>query len=179
MGLFDNNAKVAGTPAGNAQASAKTEEKVELTKGQEKAKRYRDALERIVKYISDNKDKVGESLYKDAMIVRPSFFGITNGGGFQKSEFSGAQNKLLKLLGKTKFEELAVGDSFTELTAFQKLYAGRKEMHAVTVDLIKEPRDHKAVYLEFDATKGTYTIKGIGAVPAGWTGYLPAKKDGE
>ena len=175
MALFDN------VQTKEAQTSAQTADKGEATPKakSEKAIAWEKARDTILAYIADEKNKVPAEVLEAAKIFRPSYFGITSGGGFAKKEHPAHVEKLFKLLGVEKFEDVKVGAHFDELKAFQTLKVGRKEMHVISIDLIKKPDDKGAIYLAFDADKGVYTVKGVGAEPEGWTGYRPAVADAE
>lgn len=182
MALFDN-----------VKTDAKATEAVEPTSGTEnavttdapvkeksaKAIAWEKARDKILAYIADEKNKVPADVVEAAKTFRPSFFGITSGGGFAKKEHPAHVEKLMKLLGVEKFEDIKVGMHFDELKAFTTLKFGRKEMRWLCIDNIKRPDDKGAIYIDFDAVKGVYTIKGVGAEPEGWTGYRPADKDAE
>ena len=175
MALFDNveTKSAVGTGAVEAQKGEKTAK--QLKKDAKKAN-----LEKILEYIADEKNKVPADIVQAAKDFKPSFFGITTfGGGFAKKEHPAHVEKLFKLLGVDSFEAIKVGAHFDEMKAFTTLKVGRKEMHKISIDLIKKPDDKGAIYLDFDADKGVYTIKGIGAQPEGWTGYVPAQGEAE
>lgn len=178
MALFDNvQTKEAQTSAQTAENGV-TAEATPKAKS-EKAIAWEKARDKILAYIADEKNKVPAEILEAAKTFRPSYFGITSGGGFAKKEHPAHVEKLFKLLGVEKFEDVKVGAHFDELKAFQTLKVGRKEMHIISIDLIKKPDDKGAIYLAFDADKGVYTVKGIGAEPEGWTGYRPAVADAE
>lgn len=180
MGLFDGNdvkpkATEAKTEPQTVEAS-KAETK-ELSKGQVHAKAYREALEKVCKYCKEN--NVPADILDACKIIRPSFFGLGGGGGFQKAEFRAWQTKLMNVLGVKTFEEIKVGATFDEMKVFMTLKAGRKEMKQITNDLIAKPGDKVQVWVSFDADKGVYKVEGVGEMPKGWTGYVPQIKDAE
>lgn len=179
MALFDNVKPTDQTDKVTANAEA-----VEATETAPKAKSektiaWEKARDTILAYIADEKNKVPAEVVEAAKIFRPSYFGIVSNGGFAKKEHPAHVEKLFKLLGVEKFEDVKVGAHFDELKAFQTLKVGRKEMHVIGIDLIKKPDAKGAIYLAFDADKGVYTVKGVGAEPEGWTGYRPAVADAE
>ncbi len=189
MGLFDGK-DVTPTTAPTATADA-TKPKVakpnvadatptpatELTKGQIHNKAIRDAMEKICAYCADTKNNVPTDVLDACKIIRPSFFGLGGGGGFQKAEFRAWQTKLMQILGVKTFEEIKVGATFDEMKVFQTLHAGRKEMKQITNDLIRKTGEKSAVWVSFDAGKGIYTVEGIGDQPKNWTGYVPQGND--
>ncbi len=169
MALFDN------IPNGNAvQAQAGVSAEKTLSSKAEKKAQRKEAIEKILTYIADEKNKVPADVVAAAKKFKPSFFGISVGGGFAKKEHPIHVENLFKLLGVASFEEIKVGAHFDELKAFQTLHFGRGEMRKICVNLIKKPDNKGAIYLAFDADKGVYTVKGIGTEPEGWTGYRPA-----
>lgn len=176
MALFDN----VNTNEASAQAGASAEKTLspKAERKAEKKAEKKEAIETILEYIADEKNKVPAEVVEAAKKFKPSFFGITVGGGFAKKEHPVHVENLFKLLGIDSFEGIKVGAHFDELKAFQTLKFGRGEMRKICVNLIKKPDDKGAVYLAFDADKGVYTVKGIGSEPEGWTGYRPAA-DGE
>lgn len=192
MGLFDGKdvkpatakaeePKVAQTaPTATAQ-TAETAVAPDATADDEdtptKRKIKMAALEKICKYCQDN--KVPAEILDACKLVRPSFFGLGGGGGFQKAEFRAWQTKLMQVLGVKTFEEIKVGATFDEMKVFMTLHAGRKEMKQITKDLIKKPGEKSAVWVSFDADKGIYKVEGVGAQPANWTGYVPTANDAE
>lgn len=175
MALFDNIPTSNGN-ATQAQAGASAEKTLspKAEKKAEKKEQRKEAIEKILTYIADEKNKVPADVVEAAKKFKPSFFGISVGGGFAKKEHPIHVENLFKLLGIASFEEIKVGAHFDELKAFQTLHFGRGEMRKICVNLIKKPDDKGAVYLAFDADKGIYTVKGIGTEPEGWTGYRPA-----
>lgn len=177
MALFDNvktNEQTAekSTVAGTAPETATTPKKAKS----EKAIAWEKARDKILAYIADEKNKVPAEVVEAAKIFRPTYFGISAQGGFAKKEHPAHVEKLMKLLGAEKFEDIKVGATFDEMKAFSVLKVGRGEMRVIGIDLIKKPDDKGAVYMSFDANKGIYKIEGIGAEPEGWTGYRPATK---
>ena len=82
----------------------------------------------------------------------------------------------MQLLGVKTFDDIKVGMSFDEMKAFTTLKVGRREMHIISIDLIKRPDDKGAIFMSFNADKGVYKIESIGKEPDGWTGYKPAAK---
>lgn len=174
MALFDNvQTKDAAPKAAVATANgAETPAKAKSAK----AIAWEKARDQILEYIADEKNKVPAEIIEAAKVFRPSFFGISAGGGFAKKEHPAHVEKLFQLLGVKTFEEIKVGATFDEMKAFTVLKVGRKEMHVISIDLIKKPDDKGAIYMSFDAAKGIYKIEGVGAEPKGWTGYKPAAK---
>lgn len=170
MALFDN-AQPSNPSAKTVDGVATSAPNPKLAKKQEKRQAKKDAMEIILNYVSDEKNKVPAEVLEAAKKIKPSFFGITSGGGFAKKEHPTHVEKLFKLLGVDEFEKIKVGATFDEMKAFQTLKVGRGEMHKMSVLLIKKPDDKGAIFLDFDADKGVYTIKGIGEEPEGWTGY--------
>lgn len=171
MALFDN-VEEKTTPSTNGT----TDGTVAKAKSP-KVIAWEKARDQILEYIADEKNKVPKEIVEAAKIFRPSFFGISAGGGFAKKEHPAHVEKLFKLLGVATFEEVKVGAHFDEMKAFQTLKAGRRELHVISIDLIKKPDAKGAIYMDFDADKGIYTIRGVGSEPEGWTGYRPAVKD--
>ena len=177
MALFDN-VEAKPTPSTSGQTGSELSPKAQ--KKAEKREAKKEAIDIILGYIADEKNKVPENVVEAAKKFKPSFFGITvGGGGFAKKEHPAHVEKLFKLLGITSFEEIKVGAHFDEMKAFQTLKVGRGEMHKIAVNLIKKPDDKGAVYMDFDADKGIYSIKGVGEEPEGWTGYRPSANDDE
>ena len=175
MALFDNvNTNEVSAQAG---ASAKSELSPKAERKAEKKAEKKEAIETILEYIADEKNKVPAEVVEAAKKFKPSFFGITVGGGFAKKEHPVHVENLFKLLGIDSFDGIKVGAHFDELKAFQTLHFGRGEMRKICINLIKKPDDKGAVYLAFDADKGVYTVKGIGSEPEGWTGYRPAANE--
>ena len=169
MALFDNiQTKVAPT----ATVKADTTVKVKSAK----AIAWEKARDTILAYIADEKNKVPANVLEAAKIFRPSYFGISAGGGFAKKEHPAHVEKLMQLLNVKTFEEIKVGATFDEMKAFTTLKVGRREMHIISIDLIKHPDDKGAIYMSFNADKGIYKIDAIGKEPDGWTGYRPAVK---
>lgn len=188
MGLFDGKDVKPTTPTATAKAeepkvatpTAETaNEAKELTKGQIHNKAIRDAMEKICAYCNDAKNNVPADVLDACKIIRPSFFGLGGGGGFQKAEFRAWQTKLMQLLGVKTFEEIKVGATFDEMKAFQTLHAGRKELRQITNDLIRKPGEKSAVWVSFDEAKGIYKVEGVGEMPANWKGYVPTANDAE
>ena len=170
MALFDNVQPIqtkAAPAAGKADAPAKAKSA--------KAIAWEKARDTILAYIADEKNKVPANVLEAAKIFRPSYFGISAGGGFAK-EHPAHVEKLMQLLGVKTFEEIKVGATFDEMKAFTTLKVGRREMHVISIDLIKHPDDKGAIYISCNADKGIYKIEAIGKEPAGWTGYKPATK---
>lgn len=181
MALFDN---VKTTEASQvAEKNVGTVEATENASPKQKSEKviaWEKARDKILAYIADEKNKVPAEILEAAKTFRPSFFGITSGGGgFAKKDHPAHVEKLFKLLGIEKFEDIKVGATFDEMKAFQTLKVGRKEMREMCNDLIKKPDTNGAVYVLFDANKGVYTVKGIGAEPKDWTGYRPAKAEAD
>ena len=132
------------------------------------------ALEKIIKYLQDN--EAPEDIIEAAKVVRPSYFGIVGGGngGFQKQEFTADQKRLAELVGKDSYDEVAVGDKFDEMTAFQKLRFGRKDINGLIKHLIKNPGEKTRAWLEYDVDTGITEVVAISdETPADWKGYLP------
>lgn len=173
MALFDN-IQATQTKAAPAAENAKADAPVKAKS--EKAIAWERARETILAYIADEKNKVPANVLEAAKIFRPSYFGISAGGGFAKKDHPAHVEKLMKLLNVKTFEEIKVGATFDEMTAFTTLKVGRREMHVIGIDLIKRPDDKGAIYMSFDANKGIYKIEAIGKEPNGWTGYRPAEK---
>lgn len=170
MALFDNvQTKVAST-ATTVKADATVKAK------SAKAIAWEKARDTILAYIADEKNNVPANVLEAAKIFRPSYFGISTGGGFAKKEHPAHVEKLMKLLGVNTFEAIKVGATFDEMKAFTTLKVGRREMHIISIDLIKHPDDKGAIYMSFNADKGIYKIEAIGKEPDGWTGYKPAVK---
>lgn len=173
MALFDNvQTKDAAPKAAPTANGAETSAKAKSAK----AIAWEKARDQILEYIADEKNNVPAEIIEAAKIFRPSFFGISAGGGFAKKEHPAHVEKLFQLLGVKTFEEIKVGATFDEMKAFTVLKVGRKEMHVIGIDLIKKPDDKGAIYMSFDAAKGLYKIEGVGKEPKGWTGYKPAAK---
>ena len=171
MALFDNVQTKDAAPAANGtQADATVKAKSAKTIAWEKAR------DTILAYIADEKNKVPAEVLEAAKIFRPSYFGITSGGGFAKKEHPAHVEKLMKLLGVKTFEEIKAGATFDEMKAFTTLKVGRREMHCISIDLIKHPDDKGAIFMSFDAAKGVYKIEEVGKEPANWTGWKPAAK---
>lgn len=177
MALFDNVKTTEPTQA--TEKNVGTAEQTGTKQKSEKAIAWEKARDKILAYIADEKNKVPADILEAAKTFRPSFFGITSGGGFAKKDHPAWVEKLFKLLGIEKFEDIKVGATFDEMKAFQTLKVGRKEMREMCNDLIKKPDTNGAVYVLFDANKGVYTVKGIGTEPEGWTGYRPAKAEAD
>lgn len=169
MALFDN-VQIKAAPAATVKADAPVKAKSAKTIAWEKAR------DTILAYIADEKNKVPANVLEAARLFRPSFFGISAGGGFAKKEHPAHVEKLMQLLGVKDFKNIEVGATFDEMKAFTTLKVGRREMHVIGIDLIKHPDDKGAIYMSFDADKGIYKIEAIGKEPAGWTGYKPAVK---
>lgn len=167
MALFDN-VQIKAAPAATVKADAPVKAK------SAKAIAWEKARDTILAYIADEKNKVPANVLEAAKIFRPSFFGISAGGGFAKNPAH--VEKLMQLLGVKTFEEIKVGATFDEMKAFTTLKVGRREMHVIGIDLIKHPDKKGEIYMSFDADKGIYKIEAIGKEPAGWTGYKPAVK---
>lgn len=159
-------AQTAEAPATNDDEDTPTKRKIKMA-----------ALEKICKYCQDN--NVPAEILDACKIVRPSFFGLGGGGGFQKAEFRAWQTKLMAVLGVKTFEEIKVGATFDEMKAFQTLHAGRKELRQITKDLIKKPGEKSAVWVSFDEAKGIYKVEGVGDQPKDWKGYVPTANDAE
>ena len=171
MALFDNVQPIqtkAAPAAGNATEPSKPKSA--------KAIAWEKARDTILAYIADEKNKVPANVLEAAKIFRPSYFGISAGGGFAKKEHPAHVEKLMQLLGVKTFEDIKVGATFDEMKAFTTLKVGRREMHVISIDLIKHPDDKGAIYMSFNADKGIYKIEAIGKEPDGWTGYKPAAK---
>ena len=167
MALFDN-VQIKAAPAATVKADAPVKAK------SAKAIAWEKARDTILAYIADEKNKVPANVLEAAKIFRPSFFGISAGGGFAKNPAH--VEKLMQLLGVKTFEEIKVGATFDEMKAFTTLKVGRREMRVMCIDLIKHPDKKGEIYMSFDADKGIYKIEAIGKEPAGWTGYKPAVK---
>lgn len=169
MALFDNvQTKDAAPAAGKADATVKAKSA--------KAIAWEKARDTILAYIADEKNKVPAEVVEAAKTFRPSYFGISAGGGFAKKEHPAHVEKLMQLLGVKTFEEIKVGATFDEMKAFTTLKVGRREMHCIGIDLIKHPDDKGAIFMSFNADKGIYKIEAIGKEPDGWTGWRPAAK---
>lgn len=168
MALFDNvQTKDAAPAAGKADATVKAKSA--------KAIAWEKARDTILAYIADEKHKVPAEVVEAAKIFRPSYFGIST-GGFAKKEHPAHVEKLMQLLGVKTFEEIKVGATFDEMKAFTTLKVGRREMHVISIDLVKHPDNKGAIFMSFNADKGIYKIEAIGKEPDGWTGYKPAVK---
>ena len=176
MALFDN---VKTTEPQTTEKNVGTAEQTVTKQKSEKAIAWEKARDKILAYIADEKNKVPAEIVAAAKTFRPSFFGITSGGGFAKKDHPTWVEKLFNLLGVEKFEDIKVGATFDEMKAFQTLRVGRKEMREMCNDLIKKPDAKGAIYVLFDANKGVYTVKGIGTEPEGWTGYRLAKAEAD
>lgn len=172
MALFDNVQPIQtkAAPAATAKADAPVKAK------SAKAIAWEKARDTILAYIADEKNKVPANVLEAAKIFRPSYFGISAGGGFAKKEHPAHVEKLMQLLGVKTFEDIKVGMSFDEMKAFTTLKVGRREMHIISIDLIKHPDAKGAIFMSFNADKGVYKIEAIGKEPDGWTGYKPAAK---
>lgn len=173
MALFDN-IQTTQTKAAPAAENVKADAPVKAKSA--KVIAWEKARDTILAYIADEKNKVPANVLEAAKIFRPSYFGISAGGGFAKKDHPAHVEKLMKLLNVKTFEEIKVGATFDEMKAFTTLKVGRREMHVIGIDLIKRPDDKGAIYMSFDANKGLYKIEAIGKEPAGWTGYRPAEK---
>lgn len=173
MALFDN---IQTTQTKSAPAVADVKADAPAKAKSAKVIAWEIARDTILAYIADEKNKVPANVLEAAKIFRPSYFGISTGGGFAKKDHPAHVEKLMKLLNVKTFEEIKVGATFDEMKAFTTLKVGRREMHNIGIDLIKRPDDKGAIYMSFDANKGIYKIEAIGKEPAGWTGYRPAKK---
>lgn len=167
MALFDN-VQIKAAPAATVKADAPVKSA--------KAIAWEKARDTILAYIADEKNKVPANVLEAAKIFRPSYFGISAGGGFAKKEHPAHVEKLMQLLGVKTFEDIKVGATFDEMRAFTTLKVGRREMRVMCIDLIKHPDKKGVIYMAFDADKGVYKIEAIGKEPAGWTGYKPAVK---
>lgn len=173
MALFDN-IQATQTKAAPAAKNVKADAPVKAKSA--KVIAWEKARDTILAYIADEKNKVPANVLEAAKIFRPSYFGISAGGGFAKKDHPAHVEKLMQLLSVKTFEEIKVGATFDEMKAFTVLKVGRREMHVIGIDLIKRPDDKGAIYMSFDANKGIYKIEAIGKEPAGWTGYRPAEK---
>ena len=173
MALFDN-IQITQTKAAPAAENVKADAPVKPKSA--KVIAWEKARDTILAYIADEKNKVPANVLAAAKIFRPSYFGISAGGGFAKKDHPAHVEKLMQLLGVKTFEEIKVGATFDEMKAFTVLKVGRREMHVIGIDLIKRPDDKGAIYMSFDANKGIYKIEAIGKEPAEWTGYRPAEK---
>lgn len=167
MALFDN-VQIKAAPAATVKADAPVKSAKTIA--------WEKARDTILAYIADEKNKVPANVLEAAKIFRPSYFGISAGGGFAKKEHPAHVEKLMQLLGVKTFEEIKVGATFDEMKAFTTLKVGRREMRVMCIDLIKHPDKKGEIYMSFDADKGIYKIEAIGKEPAGWTGYKPAVK---
>ena len=176
MALFDNAQPSTSSKKVEVEG---TTANPKLAKKQEKRKARKEAIDTILEYIADEKNKVPANVVEAAKKFKPSFFGISVGGGFAKKEHPAHVEKLFALLGIKSFEEIKVGATFDEMKAFQTLKVGRGEMHKICVNLIKKPDDKGAVFVDFNADKGVYTVKGIGEEPEGWTGYRKSEADAD
>ena len=172
MALFDNVQTKDAAPAAGTDAQAEATVKAKSAK----AIAWEKARDTILAYIADEKNKVPAEVLEAAKIFRPSYFGISAGGGFAKKEHPAHVEKLMQLLGVKTFEEIKAGATFDEMKAFTTLKVGRREMHVISIDLIKHPDDKGAIFMSFDATKGVYKIEAVGKEPANWTGWKPAVK---
>ena len=172
MALFDNVQTKDTTPAAGVAGKADATVKAKAAK----VIAWEKARDTILAYIADEKNKVPAEVVEAAKIFRPSYFGISAGGGFAKKEHPAHVEKLMQLLGVKTFEEIKAGASFDEMKAFTTLKVGRREMHVISIDLIKHPDDKGAIYMSFNADKGIYKIEAIGKEPVNWTGYKPAAK---
>ena len=177
MGLFDAKDDAEALDQTNPVMTDDevSSESGELTAGQLKGKRYRESLELIIKYAVDN--KAPEAVINAAKTIRPSFFGIAGGGGrggFAKAEFTADQRRVATLFGVENIDELEEGATCDEMDAFKALKMGRREMHVLSINLIKYPGEKNRVWIDFDADEGVYAVSAIGPdAPEGWTGYLP------
>ena len=72
------------------------------------------------------------------------------------------------------FDEIEVGMTCDEMDAFKALKMGRREMHVLSINLLKFPGEKNRVWVDFDSEEGIYEVVAIGPdAPEGWTGYLP------
>lgn len=178
MGLFDGQETKKPQTAEKAESKPQTAETAEptsakKTRKQEKKAARKNAFDVICGYAKNNADKIPAEVLEACKTLRPSFFGLGGGGGFQKAEFRAWQTKLMQILGIKTLDEVKVGTSFDEMKVFMTLKAGRKEMRQITKDLIKNPGDKNQIWVSFDANKGIYTVEGVGEQPKNWTGYVP------
>lgn len=183
MGFFDQNkADKASDEAVEQKDAAIDTAEGDAEEGPKNTKRAERnaALEKIIKYLETS--KAPEDIIEAAKIVRPSYFGITGGGtgGFQKQEFTADQKRLAELVGKDSFDDVAVGDKFDEMTAFQKLRFGRKDINGLIKHLIKNPGEKTRAWLEYDVDTGITEVIALGDdTPDDWKGYLPTSAAAE
>lgn len=142
--------------------------KNEITEnGIAKQKAYTDILDWLTKEAKNVPAEVLEA----AKQIRPSYFGI---GGFGVREGDGLNPayRRLKALFPNGYK---VGDSFTDLDAFQTNKAGARDVHIMCHDLIKFPVESEPiVWIKEDHDSGIHTIVAIqNEVPEGWDQKLP------
>lgn len=116
-------------------------------------------------YLKEFVDKSGDEKAKQAlMVVKPSLYGISGGGGGGTS----LADKFVKLVQEKK--------TVSENDVFAALKIGRKEAATLIRNHIKKAEPAQRVWIAFDGK--AYSVAGTGPeAPKGWVGYVPAKKE--
>lgn len=128
----------------------------------EKRKGALDALKNGIAKIVDEKLKA--SLNDALMVIKPSLYGVTRGGG--------GGGTAAHTLFSNKF--VKIGDNLDEMAVFNEFKAGRKECASYIKKGLRsaEPKNRK--WISFDPKAGKYTLQKIGEKePQGWNGYRP------
>ena len=87
---------------------------------------------------------------------------------------TGQSRRAIKDAVAELFEENSEVD---ELTIFQDLHMGRKEMATAIKNIIKNAKPEDRKWIRFDVDNGMYVLEGLGAeAPEGWTGYVPVEE---
>lgn len=151
----------------------------ETSEKSSKRNEWKENLEKILAFCRDN--GAPEEVMDACKRVRPSFFGIarSGGGGFTKQEFTADQKRLAELVGKASFDDVEIGDNFSEMKAFQTLRFGRKDINWMIKSLIKTPGQKVQAWLSYDVDTGVTEVVALGDMPADWNGYVPKTGDAE
>jgi len=137
----------------------------EVDSKQDEAKAEKNAAKaRILEFIKENADQMGEQLVADFhKFVKPT---ATRSGP-----------RMSKSINSELRDAFLAKRSLTEMDVFKQFKIGRPEMTTKIRILVLCPDPKDRVWVKFDEATETYNVVGTGEKPpADWDGYIPASK---
>lgn len=153
----DQSAKAAKPAEDEAKKKAREARKAERA----------EAKKRVLQFLADNKDELGDDLIKDVMLFvgKPR---AARKGGTRASVNQALRTALLE----------AGDQGLSEMDVFKMFKIGRPEMVTKIRILVLTPNPDDRVWVKFFEDDEVYRVVGTGPEPPkGWDGYVPSDKE--
>lgn len=126
----------------------------------------KEAKNKAFDYLKSVADKSEDKKMAEALaVIRPSLYGIRQGGGGGGSTIASEFVNAVVESGK---------EGYKETDAFNKFKIGRKEARALLKKSLKSASPEERVWINFNKDSGRYGVVGKGATPPNiYEGYLP------